>query len=242
MTDITKVRDLIRNSKHTVVLTGAGISAESGVPTFRGTDGLWRKYRPEELATPEAFHRDPLTVWEWYQWRRGLIAECHPNAAHQLVVSWEKNLPHVSVVTQNVDGLHRLAGSTDVMELHGNIWEVRCTREGTVKEDRTHPFSSLPPLCSCGAMLRPNVVWFGESLPSAVLERAFEEVQTADLCIVIGTSSMVQPAASLPYHGLSSGARVIEVNPQHTPLTGHATVSLPMTAVQFAEALGIHEG
>lgn len=232
-----QIKAEIEASKNIVVLTGAGISAESGVPTFRGEEGLWRKYRPEELATPEAFHRDPLTVWEWYQWRRQRIGQCEPNRAHCMIARWEESGRRVVVITQNVDGLHRLAGSSDVVELHGNIWDVRCVKEGTIKEDRTVPFPSLPPLCECGAMLRPNVVWFGESLPMEALERGMKEVCDADLCLVIGTSSIVQPAASLPYHALSAGVRVAEVNPQETPLTGHAHIHLNMTAVQFADFL-----
>ena len=147
----------------TVVLTGAGISAESGVPTFRGQDGLWQNFRPEDLATPEAFHRDPTLVWEWYNWRRGLIGKCAPNAAHETLASMETTLPAFSLITQNVDGLHRAAGNQHVLELHGNIWRMRCTVCNQVSTDDRVPLHAILPRCkACGEILRPDVVWFGE--------------------------------------------------------------------------------
>jgi NAD-dependent deacetylase len=207
-------------------LTGAGISAESGVPTFRGPDGLWKNYRAEELATPSAFRKDPRLVWEWYEWRRGLIAKCQPNTAHYTLAEMEQAFASFTLITQNVDGLHRLAGSRKVVELHGNIWRVRCTQEGTTWEERTVPLRELPPRCSCGALLRPDVVWFGEPLPEATLQAVIRASESCELMLVIGTSAVVQPAASLPLIAKRNGAFLVEINPQETPLTSLADVSL----------------
>ncbi len=203
------------------VLTGAGVSAESGVPTFRGPQGLWRNYRPEELATPGAFRRDPHLVWEWYAWRRGLIAACRPNAAHDTLAEMGACLDDLILITQNVDGLHRLAGSRNVVELHGNIWRLRCTRDCRPPwEDRAVPLPEIPPRCPrCGALARPDVVWFGESLPGEALDAAFAAARRCRLMLVVGTSAVVQPAASLPLLALQGGARVVEINPQPTPLS-----------------------
>lgn len=203
------------------VLTGAGISAESGVPTFRGTDGLWQNHRAEDLATPQAFRRNPELVWEWYGWRRRLIGACQPNAAHHTLVEMETHFEEFLLITQNVDGLHRLAGSHSVVELHGNIWGLRCTRTCRAPwQDRRVPLPELPPRCpGCGAMARPDVVWFGESLPGAALDAAFAAAQRCQMLLVIGTSAMVQPAASLPLIALQRGAYVVEINPQSTPLS-----------------------
>ncbi len=206
-----------------VALTGAGVSAESGVPTFRGEEGLWRDFRPEELATPAAFQRDPKLVWEWYNWRREMIAPCAPNAAHETLAQMEAELPDFCVVTQNVDGLHQVAGNERVLELHGNIWRVRCETCVTSMENHRVPLPEIPPRCpACGGLLRPDVVWFGESLPQAVLEAAWEVAASCRLMLVIGTSALVQPAASLPIIARQNGARLIEVNPSETPLSSHA--------------------
>jgi NAD-dependent deacetylase len=222
-----------------VVLTGAGISAESGVPTFRGQGGLWRSYRPEELATPQAFRRDPELVWQWYNWRRELIDACQPNAAHVTLAEMEAAAAQVAaadsglaaeanemrqdfvLITQNVDGLHRLAGSRNVLELHGNIWRQRCTRGCRPPwTDRCVPLPEIPPRCpDCGALARPDVVWFGESLPGPVLEEALAAAQRCQLMLVVGTSALVQPAASLPLLALQAGGHVVEINPQPTPLS-----------------------
>jgi NAD-dependent deacetylase len=205
------------------VLTGAGISAESGVPTFRGQAGLWRSFRPEDLATPQAFRRDPRLVWEWYDWRRGLIGSCKPNAAHRTLAEMETRLPDFTLITQNVDGLHQLAGSRHVLELHGNIWRTRCMDCDHVSEDRRVPLPEIPPHCpKCGALLRPDVVWFGESLPADVLEAAWAAAARCRLMLVIGTSAVVHPAASLPLVALRNGAHLVEVNPAETPLSAHA--------------------
>jgi NAD-dependent deacetylase len=205
------------------VLTGAGVSAESGVPTFRGERGLWRSFRPEQLATPEAFRRDPALVWEWYDWRRGLIGACAPNAAHETLAEMEALLPDFTLITQNVDGLHQAAGSRNVVELHGNIWRTWCTRCERTSEDHQVPLPEIPPRCSqCGALLRPDVVWFGESLPSQVLEAAWAAAARCRLMLVVGTSAVVQPAASLPLVAWKRGARLVEVNPAETLLSPHA--------------------
>jgi NAD-dependent deacetylase len=204
------------------VLTGSGISAESGVPTFRGQDGLWRTYRAEELATPHAFANNPDLVWEWYDWRRGLIAGCEPNAAHRTLAEMERECEDFVLVTQNVDGLHQRAGSERIVELHGNIWQVRCTSEGSVSPNEEVPLSQVPPRCSCGALLRPHVVWFGESLDHSSLEEAYRAAEGCDLMLVIGTSAVVHPAASLPTVAKQSGAYLIEVNLERTPLSPHA--------------------
>lgn len=234
----------LRAAHRVVALTGAGVSAESGVPTFRGPEGLWREFRPEDLATPDAFARDPKLVWEWYAWRRERVAACRPNAAHRALVALDKRAPEFLLATQNVDGLHALAGSRRMVELHGSLWRVRCTGCGHVGGDRS-PFAEIPPRCPCGALLRPDVVWFGEPLPKPVLERAFAAAREADVVVVAGTSSLVYPAAALPEAALWAGAFVIEVNPEPTPLTAKASVSfrgraaevLPMLVGEGAEVL-----
>lgn len=213
------LQEKLKSAKKVVVLTGAGVSAESGVPTFRGENGLWRKYRPEELATPFAFQKDPKLVWEWYNWRRELIAPLEPNAAHDAIARMEEYYPDFALITQNIDGLHKKAGSQNIIELHGNLWKVRCTQEGIVTEHREVPLKNIPPYCQCGALLRPHVVWFGEPLPPEALEQAFELSQSCELMFVVGTSAVVQPAASLPVVAKQSGAYVVEVNMEPTPLS-----------------------
>ena len=217
--DIHRAAAALRSARRITVLTGAGISAESGVPTFRGPDGLWRKFRVEDLATPEAFAHDPVLVWEWYDWRRGLIAKCDPNPGHFSLAKFEGHFTEFLLVTQNVDGLHRKAGNRKVAELHGNIWDVRCLREGTVREDLRVPLPEIPPRCECGALLRPNVVWFGEALPQEVFAQATRAAMQCDLFFVIGTSGLVQPAASLPLYAKRAGAVTIELNLEPTPLS-----------------------
>ena len=209
-----------------VVLTGSGVSAESGVPTFRGKDGLWRSFRAEELATPHAFQTNPSLVWEWYDWRRGLIAPVKPNPAHRMIARFEEHFPQFTLITQNIDGLHQKAGSRKVIELHGNIWRVRCTREGRVTENREVPLSEIPPKCPCGALLRPDVVWFGEALPEDALQEATNAARQCQIMLVVGTSAVVQPAASLPIIAKEHGASVIEVNVEPTPITPLADQSL----------------
>ena len=203
-----------------VAFTGAGISAESGIPTFRGKNGLWKKFKAEELATPEAFFRDSKLVWEWYDWRRQLIAKAEPNEGHKILAKMEDEFPDFCVVTQNVDGLHQRAGSKKVIELHGNIWKVRCVECGHATYDYRAPLPEIPPKCEkCGGLLRPGVVWFGESLPLDALEEAYRLSREANIFIVIGTSGVVYPAAELPYVAKEHGAEVIEVNPEETPIS-----------------------
>ena len=208
--------------RNVVVFTGAGVSADSGVPTFRGPGGLWRNFRAEDLATPKAFRKDPRLVWEWYEWRRGLIRDALPNAAHEAIA----RVRDAIVVTQNVDGLHTLAGSRDVVELHGNIFRVRCMREQTT-HIRREPFPKLPPQCACGALLRPDVVWFGEELPAHAVARAVGAMHTGDLLIVIGTSGVVYPAAGFVniYKGLS-----IEINPEASGVTSACAFTIAARA------------
>jgi NAD-dependent deacetylase len=227
----------LREARRVVALTGAGISAESGVPTFRGPGGLWRQYRPEDLATPEAFARDPRLVWEWYAWRREVIAPLLPNAAHRALVALEKRTPEFLLATQNVDGLHGAAGSARVVELHGTIWQLRCTACAHSRDDRRVPLAEIPPRCACGALLRPGVVWFGEALPEEAVKAAFEAARAADVVVVVGTSSLVYPAAALPQVARAAGAFVIEINPEPTPLTPLADVSLRGPAAALLPAI-----
>jgi len=224
-----------------VVLTGAGISAESGVPTFRGEDGLWRRYRAEELATPHAFEADPKLVWEWYDWRRGIINKAQPNAGHLAIAEMEQLFPHFSLITQNVDGLHRRAGNSKVIEIHGNLWQVRCVsgclKEGRVREDFRCPLPVIPPLCDCGALLRPHVVWFGESLDQGDLTQAYSLIEACDILLVVGTSAVVQPVASFPLMAKQAGAMVIEVNMDPTPLSSSADAAFHGKAGEILPAL-----
>lgn len=212
----------LREAERVVALTGSGVSAESGVPTFREAQtGLWERYDPRELATPEAFARDPRLVWEWYEWRRRLVAAAEPNPGHEALAELERGVPAFTLVTQNVDGLHARAGSRDVIELHGNITRSKCSEEGAVVEG--YEDDEKPPSCPrCGAFLRPDVVWFGEMLPSGTLEAASQAARRCDLFLSIGTSSLVYPAAALPYEALQYGATLVEINPDQTPLTPHA--------------------
>jgi NAD-dependent deacetylase len=219
------VIDRLRAARRVCVLTGAGVSAESGVPTFRGRDGVWEKYDPSELATVKGFERDPAKVWEWYRLRQRVIAASQPNAAHRVISAMEQRYPSFMVLTQNVDGLHQRAGSSSVVELHGSIWRTRCSREGIVAPVSS-PIEDIPPVCRCGALLRPDVTWFGEALDRAALESAVDAAQRADAMFVVGTSSAVYPAAALPELTKQAGGAVIEVNLQPTPLSALADASL----------------
>ena len=221
--EIERLTELLRRKKRIAALTGAGISAESGIPTFRGPDGLWKQYRAQDLATPSAFSQNPKLVWEWYDWRRGKIAPVEPNQGHKVLARWEKTFPEFTLITQNIDGLHWKAGSRNILELHGNIWKMRCTKEGTVIENQEYPLQEIPPLCpSCKALLRPHVVWFGESLSPTILQNAFSLSSQCEVMFVIGTSAVVQPAASLPLSAMESGAKIVEVNIEPTPITPYA--------------------
>lgn len=202
-----------------MVSTGAGISEESGVPTFRGPGGLWNDFKPEELATAQAFARDPKKVWEWYDWRRQLLKDVQPNPGHLALVDLEKWVPRFFLFTQNIDGLHQKAGTRAVYELHGNIWNVRCIRENKTYSLLDTPLKTVPPVCDCGAYLRPDVVWFGESLPADVTRLAWDVAQHCDVFFLVGSSATVQPAASLPFVAKESGAMVVEINAESTAVT-----------------------
>lgn len=232
-----KLVEALSAARSVAVLTGAGISAESGVPTFRDAQtGLWESYRPEDLATPEAFARDPALVWSWYAWRRELVGGVEPNDGHRALAELEQRVPGFTLATQNVDGLHRRAGSRNVLELHGNISRTVCSFDYEAVEPEG--LEGEPPLCpNCGAYLRPDVVWFGEALPVKAFERAREEASRSDVFLSVGTSSLVQPAASLPQAALSGGATVVEVNPEDTPLTPHAAYALRGAAGEALPAL-----
>jgi NAD-dependent deacetylase len=221
------VFERFRRARSVAVLTGAGISAESGVPTFRDVQtGHWARYSPEDLATPQAFSRHPRMVWEWYQWRRQLVREALPNSGHLAIAAMERCIPAFRVLTQNVDGLHQRAGSTGVVELHGNLFVDRCFREGIVL-DCVIEAGDPPPRCPfCGGPVRPGVVWFGEALSPQALEDAEAACRNLDVMLVAGTSGLVHPAAGLPLLARASGAFVIEINPDPTPLSEWADAIL----------------
>jgi NAD-dependent deacetylase len=216
---VNQARAWLQSATSVVVLTGAGISAESGVPTFRGPGGLWKTFRAEDLATPEAFARDPRLVWEWYDSRRAALAVVEPNAGHRALVELESKKPRFTLVTQNVDGLHDRAGSRNVVKLHGDIWTLRCVKCHRERRDERTPLPELPPVCDCGAMLRPAVVWFGEPLPPDAWERAEQATRAAEVLLVVGTSATVYPAAGLVPLAMRAGARVIECNMEETPFS-----------------------
>lgn len=217
----------LRAASHVAVLTGAGISAESGVPTFREAQtGLWAQYDPQELATPQAFQRNPRLVWEWYAWRRELVSQAEPNPGHRALVELAALVPRFTLITQNVDGLHQRAGSQSVVCLHGSILETKCFA-GEHPVESWAEGEAVPPTCpTCGSLLRPNVVWFGENLPMASLETAVTAAESCDVFFAIGTSALVQPAASLPLRAAEHGATLVEVNPHPTPLTRWADFTL----------------
>ncbi|MDC4205047.1 MAG: NAD-dependent deacylase [Candidatus Manganitrophus sp.] len=205
-------RDRIASAHSITVLTGAGISADSGVPTFRGEGGLWKQFRAEELATPEAFESHPEIVWEWYHWRRQIISEKRPNPAHEALVSLENACPSFTLITQNVDGLHPLAGSRKIIELHGSLWRMRCMRCGRITENRSLELPRLPHCDLCRSLLRPDVVWFGEAINPLHLKKSLEACQGGGVFLVIGTSGIVQPAASFASIAKEHGAFTIEIN------------------------------
>lgn len=210
-----------------VVVTGAGVSQESGVPTFRGEDGLWKQYRAEDLATRRAFEADPALVWSWYDYRRQLVAEAEPNDGHRAIVELERSFESFSLITQNTDGLHERAGSNPPIELHGNIWRARCTSERKVVPLTENPLPEIPPKCrKCGALLRPDVVWYGEPLPVKAYERSHKLAARCDAMLVVGTSAIVHPAASLPLVAKHGGAMVVEINTAFTPISALVDATL----------------
>jgi NAD-dependent deacetylase len=226
MDAIAQARDLIQRARSVGVLTGAGVSAESGVPTFRGDGGLWRNYKPEDLATPEAFLADPTLVWSWYDWRRQQIAKAEPNPGHRALVELELRVERFTLITQNVDGLHERAGSRNTQRLHGEIWMLRCVACGREIRDLRAPLPELPPRCACGGLQRPGVVWFGESLPVRPWHAAVEAAGSADVLLVAGTSAQVYPAAGLIDIARRAGTAVVEVNLEPTAYSQAATLSL----------------
>lgn len=214
-----KLIQKLKTAKSVTVLTGAGISAESGVPTFRGQEGLWKKFNPEELATFDAFIRNPELVWEWYNYRRKLIQEVKPNPGHYALVELENLIPNFTLITQNVDNLHRRAGSRNVIEIHGNIEKNYCIKCGKRYDDVNLALEMKIPKCECGGLIRPDVVWFGEMLPVEAWEKAEESASNCEVFFSIGTSGVVYPAASLPQIAKRSGAYTVEINVERTELS-----------------------
>ena len=227
-----RLADRLRTARRISVLTGAGISAASGVPTFRGSGGLWRNYPAQQLATPEAFARDPRLVWEWYAWRRELIAACAPNPAHHVIARWSDR-SGFTLITQNVDGLHERAGTRNVIRYHGSIWMLQCAAQcgQPAWEDLRVPIDPLPPRCpACGELARPGVVWFGEAIPPAAL-RAADAATACDVFLSIGTSSVVYPAAGLTSQARDNRAFTIEINPETTGIGADLCLAAPAETV-----------
>ncbi len=234
---ILDVRDRLQQAQSVTVLTGAGISADSGVPTFRGPEGLWKNFRPEELASPEAFARDPQLVWEWYNWRRELLTTKQPNAAHEALVQLEALIPNFWIITQNVDGLHAAAGTQHLSEIHGNIWKVRCTNCCVVSPNHEVPLP-YPPTCkACSGLLRPHIVWFGESLAAKDLEQSYAALERCEILLIIGTSGVVYPAASFAPVAKDHGAFVVELNLESTPNSSAVDVSFQGRAKELVPLL-----
>jgi len=240
-----ELRERFREAWAVAVLTGAGVSAESGVPTFRGGGGapVWRGLPAEKIATPEMLRADPVTFWQWYAYRREVIERAEPNPAHRAIAAWERHFERLTVITQNVDGLHQRAGSRNVLEVHGSLWRVRCTHCGVRREDRRVPLPEIPPRCpACGGILRPDVVLFGEAVPEEIFSQAVAATATCDLLLVVGTSAVVFPTATLPVLAKHNRAFVIEVNPEVTPVTEIADVTLLGRAGEILPRLSPEEG
>jgi NAD-dependent deacetylase len=229
----------LRRAARVTILTGAGVSAASGVPTFRGSGGLWRQFRAEELATPEAFSRDPVLVWEWYAWRREVIASCRPNAAHDVIARWSRGFARCTVITQNVDDLHVQAGTANLIRVHGSLWELSCWQGcGTPPwRDEAVPLTPLPPSCpACGGLARPAVVWFGESLPRRELDAAVVACD-CDLFLTVGTSAIVYPAAGLVHEARRRGAFTAEINLEATAASSEVDVAIHGPADQLLSVI-----
>ena len=234
---IETVRQKLAKAKTVLTLTGAGISAESGVPTFRGTNGLWNNLSAEEVASIDTLQNNPELAWRWYDEMRGIIVANKPNPAHFALAEMEKKFKAFTLATQNIDGYHTAAGNTGVQELHGNLWQLSCMKCHAVSENRAFPIGVLPPRCKCGGILRPDIVLFGEALPTEAFERSFAAANHCDVCLVIGTSGVVYPAAMIPQIAKKNGAFLVEINPQDTPLTPLADIVLRGTAVDTVPAL-----
>jgi len=234
---VKKIKERLDRSQSLTILTGAGVSADSGVPTFRGNDGLWKSLRAEELATPDAFERDPELVWEWYNMRREKLATISPNPAHYAIADMEKKVKDFTLITQNVDGLHEKSGSINILELHGNIWKVRCTECDSVTDNYEVPIE-IPPHCDdCGGLLRPHIVWFGEMLPGEVLSSSNAALQRCDMMLIVGTSGVVQPAASMAFLAKRAGAYIVEANLEVTPNSDIADETVIGRAAEIIPAL-----
>jgi NAD-dependent protein deacetylase/lipoamidase len=236
---LKKAADVLRQSSNILVITGAGISAESGIPTFRGEGGYWRSLDPMKLATPQAFAEDPKTVWEWYDYRRSLIAGAQPNAAHLALAALEEEGKRVFIISQNVDDLHERAGSREVVHIHGSIWEVRCLAERRTYEHREAPLAEIPPRCHCGGLLRPNVVWFGEALPTDVLAKIEDYYchQEPDILFVIGTEGVFPYISGFVQRAKELGALAIEINPSATAITRIVDCALHQRATEALDTL-----
>jgi NAD-dependent deacetylase len=236
---VAKVREAIGAARNIMAITGAGISAESGVPTFRDSRGLWVEFDPEEYATPRAFARDPARAWTWYDMRRQNMAGARPNPAHTTLAELEQTGRRVFVVTQNVDDLHEQAGSREVTHIHGSMWHVRCPRDGAVEENRDVPLTEIPPRCSCGGLFRPAVVWFGETLPWQPLEdvRRYLLAGDIDVCLVVGTEASFGYIIEWSFHARESGALLVDVNPRATGLSGVVDVHLEASAGEIMPQL-----
>jgi NAD-dependent deacetylase len=231
-----RLAERLSRARRVTAITGAGVSAASGIPTFRGAQGLWRSFRPEELATPEAFARDPGTVWEWYAWRRELVSRARPNRAHEVLAAWSRSrrFERFALVTQNVDGLHERAGTRGVIRFHGSLFEVGCWNAcgGPPRRwpDERVPFPEMPPRCPhCGGLLRPGVVWFGEPIPPEALSASLDALD-CDVCLVVGTSSVVYPAAGLAAEAKRRGAFTVEVNPEATDVSASLDLAIAAPA------------
>ena len=228
---MTTAVDKLKAARSVAVITGAGVSAESGIPTFRGKDGLWRHHRPEELATPQAFARDPRLVWEWYNWRRQICAQAEPNAAHRVIAAMERHYPAFLLITQNVDNLHRRAGSKRLLEIHGNVFRARCTVCPHRFTLGTEEPAQAPVVCpACGKLARPDILWFGETYDSHLLTQALTFLSQTDVVLVVGTSGAVSTPVSLALEAIDAGAFAVEVNPNRSSMTPFAHVFIQQPA------------
>lgn len=244
---ISRSAQVIASAEHVIFLSGAGISAESGIPTFRGKDGLWNNHRAEDLATPQAFKRDSKMVWQWYNWRKDLVKTKKPNTAHYAAADLQQLKKDMPIITQNVDGLHKIAGASDVIEMHGNIFRVKCT-ECSFKKELLETDSDDPRCEKCSAKLRPDIVWFGESLDMTVMSKISEHIARADAIVVVGTSGVVYPAAGFSQQIRHKGGTVIEVNPNPASATQiakndlviaeKAGVAMPALTLALKELMG----